>query len=143
MSTPEAKAEALRLLSEIRAAFGFEPLDDPETSALLPLLETGALLFDPKKETLEYRLSSPLELKDGSRQEYVTFREAAASELEYIRGGASLSGSKGMTLGEFIGMTVRVLVKTSDISTIVASRIKARDVDALKEVMTELGFFGR
>jgi len=138
----ETKTEALRLLSEIRTAFGFEPLEDPETSALLPLLVSGALLYDPKKQTLEYRLSSPLELKNGELVEYVSFREASASDLEYIRGGTSIGG-QGMSLGDFISMTVRVLVKTSDITTVVADRIKARDIDALKEVMTELGFFGR
>jgi len=139
----EAHAAAIRTMQDIRDAFGFQPLDEPETSALVPFIERGSLVYDPKAEALEFRLSAPLKLKNGEKMEFVKFREATALELEYIRGASSVYTNGGVNLGQWVDMTIRALVKTGDLAVGIGDRIKARDVDALKDIMVELGFFGR
>jgi len=140
----DAKEAALKSIRQIYDAFGFDEVDAEEGSALFAPLCDGTLVFDASKETLEYRLSRPIELKNGEKMTVVTFKEAAASETEYIRKGVSITNSSQFfSLGDLATMTLKVLIKTGGMETNLADRIKSRDLDALSKIMTELGFFFR
>jgi hypothetical protein len=135
--------EAARILRDIYNSFGLEALERPEASALWPLIIDGRLLFDASKDLVEYRLEKSIELKNGEKQEVITFREASGSELEYIRKDILVGGDERVSLGSFVSMTLRILVKISGLATGIVDRVKARDIDALRNVFLELGFFVR
>ena len=128
----------LKILGDVYDAFGIEA-EPTKSSALYPLLADGRLTYDPAAKALEYRLAVPLELKNKDTLEVVRFREPAASELEYIRKPLVAASS----LGDLADAAQRALIKTGDLDTGLAARIKARDLDKLQEVMSELGFFAR
>lgn len=134
--------DAAKVLGDIYAAFGLGPVVDAEASALLPLIKDGRLVFDPARDRVEYRLASPLELKNGETLDVVSFRELAGTELEYVRANLESNG-KTVRLGSFADATMRAIIKTGPLATGVAERIKARDLDTLQGVLAELGFFGR
>lgn len=135
----DALEQAKKVLADVYAAFGFGPVVNAEKSGLLPYLSDGRLVFDPTKATLEYRLSAPIELKTEKTIDFVAFREPTALEVEYIR--ADLAGS--ISGGKIASATMRVLIKTGGLTVGLVERIKARDLDALSNIFTELGFFGR
>lgn len=135
---------ALKTLGEIYVAFGFPDVTPAEDSELFPLLVADRLAFDAASDVVTYSLAAPLELKNGEKLAAVTFREPAASELEYIRKGVMVGDSSHVfSVGDLVTMTLRTLIKTGNLSTNIADRIKSRDVDALAKVLAELGFFFR
>lgn len=136
------KEAAVRALSAIYEAWGFGKVEDPSSSVLLPLLEEGRLTLISGTEC-EYRLQCPIEQKNGERMEVVKFSEPSASDLEYIRSGVRMGGDGLLDLGALATATAKALIKTGGLITGLADRIKARDLDTLSKVLTELGFFGR
>lgn len=140
LDTHEATVRTLELIYD---AFGLDPLDDWTESRLYKPVAEGRLLFDNSDGHCDYKLARPLELKNKDRLEYVSFREPSGSELEYIRQGVRAGGTDGLDLGELVTMTLRALIKTGGLAVGIADRIKGRDVDALREMLLELGFFLR
>ena len=75
------KDSALKVIQEVYDAFGFDDVKADESSALLPLILDGSLIFSGSTGYLEYTLKAPIDLKNEGKLTVVKFREPAVSEL--------------------------------------------------------------
>ncbi len=147
LTNPDDYTKARNELARICSAFG---VDLPEIGAegrTLSLIDEGRLLYDEKTEKVEYKLACPLDAKGGNDIKAISFGDPTQKDLEYIHRDIRVITRNGgreteIGLGDTDLMLGRVITQLGGINTGLVDRLKRRDLSAMQEVCSLLGFFG-
>ena len=145
LENPDDYAKARAELTSICSAFGTDVPPIGSEGKALALIDSGNLVYDPATEKIEYKLKVKLDIGGGKTIDAVSFGDATQKDLEEIHRDIrviSRAGETEISLGDTDVMTARIIARLGKINTGLVDRMAGRDVRALSEVFSILGFFG-